>query len=89
MTVVANRFRTLGVLLMAERAANIAEMRIVRIDFHYGTTGITIRVVVSIRNNFSLVLTMTLDAGLLVCVGARRGGSVTSRTFHTLMLERH
>ena len=48
---------------VAERAADIAQVRVMRIDLNDRTPGVAVRVVVGI--GYWLVLTVTADAGVL------------------------
>ena len=51
---------------VAERAADIAQVRVMRIDLDDRTAGVAVRVVVGIRYCLAFVLTVTADAG---CAG--------------------
>ena len=50
---------------VAERAADIAQMRVMRIDLNDRTAGVAVRVVVGIGYCLAFVLTVTADAGVL------------------------
>ena len=55
---------------VAERAADIAQMRVMRIDLNDRTAGVAVRVVVGIGYCLAFVLTVTADAGVLSgCAG--------------------
>lgn len=58
---------------VAERAADIAQVRVMRIDLDDRTAGVAVRVVVGIGYCLAFVLTVTADTGVLS--GRLRGGS--------------
>ena len=57
---------------VAERAADIAQVRVMRIDLYDRTAGVAVRVVVGIGYGLAFVLTVTADTGVLS--GRLRGG---------------
>lgn len=74
---------------VAERAADIAQVRVMRIDLDDRTAGVAVRVVVGIRYCLAFVLTVTADAGFLS--GRLRGGGglrfVASRAVNPLVFD--
>lgn len=72
---------------VAERAADIAQVRVMRIDLNDRTAGVAVRVVVGIGYCLAFVLTVTADAGVLS--GRLRGGLrfVASRAVNPLVFE--
>lgn len=50
---------------VAERAADIAQVRVMRIDLYDRTAGVAVRVVVGIGYGLAFVLTVTADTGVL------------------------
>ena len=50
---------------VAERAADIAQVRVMRIDLDDRTAGVAVRVVVSIGYCLAFVLTVAADTGVL------------------------
>ena len=72
---------------VAERAADIAQVRVMRIDLDDRTAGVAVRVVVSIGNCLAFVLPVTADAGVLssrLCGGLR---FMASRAVNPLVFE--
>ena len=69
---------------VAERAADIAQMRVMRND---RTAGVAVRVVVGIGYGLAFVLTVTADTGVLS--GRLRGGLrfVASRAVNPLVFK--
>lgn len=72
---------------VAERAADIAQVRVMRIDLDDRTAGVAVRVVVGIRYCLAFVLTVAADTGVLS--GRLRGGLrfVASRAVNPLVFE--
>ena len=72
---------------VAERAADIAQVRVMRIDLDDRTAGVAVRVVVSIGYCLAFVLTVAADTGVLS--GGLRGGLrfVASRAVNPLVFE--
>lgn len=72
---------------VAERAADIAQMRVMRIDLNDRTAGVAVRVVVGIGYGLAFVLTVTADTGVLS--GLLRGGLrfVASRAVNPLVFK--
>lgn len=72
---------------VAERAADIALVRVMRIDLDDRTAGVAVRVVVSIGYCLAFVLTVAADTGVLS--GRLRGGLrfVASRAVNPLVFE--
>lgn len=72
---------------VAERAADIAQVRVMRIDLNDRTAGVAVRVVVGIGYCLAFVLTVTADTGVLS--GRLRGGLrfVASRAVNPLVFE--
>lgn len=89
MTLIAGRLGTCRMLPVAQRATHIAKVRVVRIHFYDRTAGVTVRVVVHIGNDFSLVLTVTLDASILRSQFGGFIGTVANGTFDIFVFERH
>lgn len=56
---------------VAERAADIAQVRVMRIDLYDRTAGVAVRVVVGIGYGLAFVLTVTADTGVLSGPAAR------------------
>lgn len=72
---------------VAERAADIAQVRVMRIDLNDRATGVAVRVVVGIGYCLAFVLTVTADTDVLS--GRLRGGLrfVASRAVNPLVFE--
>lgn len=72
---------------VAERAADIAQVRVMRIDLDDRTAGVAVRIVVGIGYGLAFVLTVTADAGVLS--GRLSGGLrfVASRAVNPLVFE--
>lgn len=72
---------------VAERAADIAQVRVMRIDLYDRTAGVAVRVLVGIGYGLAFVLTVTADTGVLS--GRLRGGLrfVASRAVNPLVFK--
>lgn len=72
---------------VAERAADIAQVRVMRIDLYDRTAGVAVRVVVGIGYGLAFVLTVTADTSVLS--GRLRGGLrfVASRAVNPLVFK--
>ena len=69
---------------VAERAADIAQMRVMRIDLNDRTAGVAVRVVVGIGYCLAFVLTVTGVLSGRLCGGL---GFVASRAVNPLVFE--
>ena len=72
---------------VAERAADIAQVRVMRIDLYDRTAGVAVRVVVGIGYGLAFVLTVTADT--ITRSGRLRGGLrfVASRAVNPLVFK--
>ena len=72
---------------VAERAADIAQVRVMRIDLYARTAGVAVRVVVGIGYGLPFVLPVTANTGVLS--GRLRGGLrfVASRAVNPLVFK--
>ena len=66
---------------VAERAADIAQVRVMRIDLNHRTAGVAVRVVVGIGYCLAFVLTVTADTGVLSGLRFVAGRAVNSLVF--------
>ncbi len=72
---------------VAERAADIAQVRVMRIDLNDRTPGVAVRVVVGIGYWLAFVLTVTADAGVLSGRLCGALGFVAGRAVNPLVFE--
>lgn len=72
---------------VAERAADIAQVRVMRIDLNHRTAGVAVRVVVGIGYCLAFVLTVTADTGRPERPAARGLRFVAGRAVNSLVFE--